>query len=442
MTPILDLITVLAILSVISQLRSIYRTAVIARDWLGFIGMFVFTFGGLLYETALIPQTRITQFILLLLLVLFSSALTLRSFLSRVSSRLRRTALLPALISFLLFFVNALMNEQGLASLLMARLLPTISLIALTLMLSLVRLTLTDLCRVSVLAISLVILPSLLMPGVWRACDKFKCGPFGGLYSGPFESENTAALFAVIGILSIFFCWKSGRSYSGIALMSLVLYATESRTSQLAFLVALLSWGLISITNNSRSSSYLIVDEQRQSRRLIISLRFFRLLLVSIFASGFYFLVSAEPESFSNRGGIWIRGLLALGPDWVMGLGMDRWSFLQSVGLLPPLFPHSQYLLLLFGGGALAVVALFALFNCALKTSLVSNEYPAFGTAYIMFLAVMGITEAFWNPVALDGHNLIAVPVIYILATSHAGRSLSAMSEVQKNQPLALKSAI
>ncbi len=181
MTLVSYLITLLAILSLGSQIRSIYRTAILSRDWLGFYGIFVVTFGGLLYETGLIRQTRTIQLVLLLVLMAFSAALVLRALRAETPFVLPRAALLPATASFLMFFANALMNEQSSASILLARLLPTISLIALALMLSMTSLRLTDVCRILVLGISLIFSFSLLTSQPWRACDKFKCGPFGEL---------------------------------------------------------------------------------------------------------------------------------------------------------------------------------------------------------------------------------------------------------------------
>lgn len=102
--------------------------------------------------------------------------------------------------------------------------------------------------------------------------------------------------------------------------------------------------------------------------------------------------------------------MTALGNSWVTGLGLDRWSFLQSIGLLPPLFPHSEYLLLLFGGGIVAVLLLQLSFAYALKFAS-RDDFP-FAASYVIFLAILGLTEAYWNPMAFDGHTLLLLPIM------------------------------
>ena len=144
---------------------------------------------------------------------------------------------------------------------------------------------------------------------------------------------------------------------------------------------------------------------------------------VLIFAIGIFLIHAATPSLFSNRGGIWRRGMKALGPDWGTGVGMDRWSYLQSIGVLPPLFPHSEYLLLLFGGGVAAIGVALILLNVAYAKQVGTGLSVGFATAFIMFISIIGLTEIYWNPGAIDGHLIVLAPVILMMFAAHADKS-------------------
>ncbi|WP_431229541.1 O-antigen ligase family protein [Paenarthrobacter nicotinovorans] len=246
----------------------------------------------------------------------------------------------------------------------------------------------------------------------WRPCDIFKCGPFDAIYTGPFRSENALAIFACVTVLFVFLVHSKLHSLLSLAPICLALYATESRTSQMALFAALGAWVLSLVWKKLTPSGFVQgVTLQRSLRAQTVM---FSVAVLAILATAFVLILTAVPTSFSNRGNIWIRGMGALGEDWFVGLGLDRWTYLQTIGVVPPLFPHSQYLLLLFGGGVLSVGLMMLMFCSAMSRARRLPALFSFTVAYVLFLAVLGLTEAYWNPIAFDGHTLLVLPFILI----------------------------
>ncbi len=250
----------------------------------------------------------------------------------------------------------------------------------------------------------------------WRACDQFKCGPFGALYTGSYSTENTLALFCGLALVGALAMLPGVQRVAVGGALILAIYATESRTSQLAAVVGIFT--LISIRVFSRSAKF------RRSTSFIRTLT--HGVLISLFVGGLYIVSRATPSDFSNRGNTWIQGLSALGLDWPFGLGIDRWVTYQQIGVVPPLFPHSQYLLVLFGGGIIGIVLLFGTLSGPIKSRMADHLQLSTTSAVIVYLAVIGLTEVFWNPLALDSGTVIAVLVISLVASSSRNRLLVA----------------
>lgn len=416
------LIAAASMLPLVSQVRSLWRSIQIARDGAGIFLSFILVLGGLLYEARVIPtgqSVQVAVFVLLGATVMLACAKNWKSANERVFV-VRGSSLLPALISGLLFLINALMNTELPLAQSLGRLLAVSILMLTVLGITLSSFKVADLCRVIVISVLVICVIAPFRPSIWRACDIFKCGPFGAIYTGPFGSENALAIFACVGILCVFGSWSGRSSVFALFPLSITLYATESRTSQLALACAFGAWAISSLWIKVRGDARIEGKVQYLRGQVLV----FSLMVVGIFLMSIYLLLHAEPSSFSNRGNIWIRGLTALGDEWWSGLGLDRWTYLQSAGILPMLFPHSQYLLLLFGGGILAVLLLGFLLIAGIRAAAWSLSTMGFGAAYAVFLSVLGLTEAYWNPIAFDGHTFLVLPLILLIVRARPDKEL------------------
>lgn len=227
----------------------------------------------------------------------------------------------------------------------------------------------------------------------WRDCTQFKCGPFGSLLAGPFASENFFAQMAAVTFLISVGLRRSHSALatSGMLSTAIVLYASSSRTSQIALAVALFAWFAW-----SRRSIRLL-----SPKSLAATLLPFGAVLLSI-----VLVYRATPTDFSNRGYIWILGRTALGDRWWSGVGIDSWSST----VLQRNFMHSQALLLLYSAGVGGVL-LYALAVRAVLRSLPDAD-SGLGFAVIVLALVLGLTEIVWNPVALDGSAYMATALL------------------------------
>lgn len=397
-----------AIVPLILNIRLLFGSMSRNLDGLGILAVVTVVLGGLLYEANILPRGQSMQIVFFALIGMSVFVGGVKVFGPAAGRRatLNLQMFLPAFISAIMFLANAIFNpglplEQSLGRLLAVAILVLISLGT-----AIFNLQLSDLCRIILISILTILLISPLQSINWRPCDVFKCGPFGAIYTGPFASENALAIFCCVALLCVFATWSGAASFWNVVPLTLALYASESRTSQLALVASLAAWA-ISVVWRKAFRTVRVLSQQGLA---------FSFAVTTVAAVSFYLLFTAEPSSFSNRGNIWIRGLSALDGQWWSGLGLDRWTYLQSAGILPLLFPHNQNLLLLFGGGILAVALLYMLLISSVRSSARDEATVGFGVAYAIFVSVLGLTEAYWNPLAFDGHTFLILPLVFLVA--------------------------
>jgi hypothetical protein len=406
-----------AVVALASNLRMIRRSGALQRDPAGWLSVVLVVMGGLLYEAGFIPTGQPTQlafFGLLLGCLLLAASQTTRN-VQRHLHPFEMAVFMPAGIATVMFISNAFMNIDLPLERSFGRLLAVAILVILAVIVVLGQLTLADMCRIVVSSVLLMLVISPINMENWRQCDIFKCGPFDAIYTGPFSSENALAIFCCVAALCVAYLWSKTNGVLSLLPIFLILYATESRTSQLALVCAFAAWF------SSRAWSLWAIWRPRKPKmepyKEISDLQVFMFstLNLGIFVVGFLLILTAEPASFSNRGNIWLRAVGALEGSWVSGLGLDRWTYLQAIGLLPPLFPHSQYLLVLFGGGIVTVLLMFGFFAAAIAKSSESSGLFFFAIGYTVFLAILGLTEVYWNPIAFDGHTMLVLPLMFLV---------------------------
>ena len=241
----------------------------------------------------------------------------------------------------------------------------------------------------------------------WRACDSFKCGVFDRLLTGPFGSENYLAELASVALLLYLFMFRGWTRITGVLLTMLMLAATGSRSNQLAAAVGVLLGVLVELRHRRLRGGPL--DRRISARPLAWSMA------IGATVVGTALVYFSTRGSFSNRANIWSNAVEVLGGRWPIGLGSEAWRVGQDSGLLPDHYPHSEYLLLLFWGGAVALLIMIVIIAGSIVES--STYYPAFRSCVTMagLLLTLGLTEAFWNPLAVDGHTF---KIILVLAAA------------------------
>ncbi|MFM9275066.1 O-antigen ligase family protein [Pseudarthrobacter sp. NKDBFgelt] len=407
-------IALLAATTIAVQVKVLYKSGLTERDPLLFFGLFLVMLTSLIYEAGILLRGQAGQVAVIGLVLVTVLAAISKSVRSRVKHKIQLSVFWPAIIAALLFSVNALMNPEIDLPQIIGRSLGILTLTLIGLAFALSNLKLHDVAATLVLATSFMFMIAPLSGLNWRPCDKFKCGPFDALYTGPFQSENTVALFCGVGLLCAFLTYAGRSSVITIVMFALTLYATESRTSQLALAVGLAVWPIASLATSWCRSTGLNPSALASRSRLVTVAA--SLGTAGLFIVGFRLVTEAEPSDFSNRGKVWILGLSALGEDWFSGLGIDRWYTYQSVGAVPSHFPHSEYLFLLFTGGIGAVIGLFIIYTQSIKKSFIHRGAPPFAISYVAFLGVTGMTELFWNPIAADGNVFVMFPLIFLLS--------------------------
>ncbi|MET3721618.1 O-antigen ligase family protein [Arthrobacter sp. UYEF21] len=424
-----------SIVPLISNVRRLHQSLAGRGELSSVFGVAIVVLGGLLYEARLVPTgqpAQIAVFGLLLGSVVLQVSRSLSLQTSQAKAAVSVGLFLPAIISAAMFLVNALQNVELPLGQSLGRLLAVAILFLIAVCVAASRLDLKDICRIITISVLVIFLLSSFGHDGWRACDIFKCGPFGAIYTGPFASENALAIFVCVAILCTFASWTGKGSAWTLVPLGLTLYATESRTSQLALAGSLTIWVIVVLWKKAARPVGMDLDVHLRKKA-----KFIVITILAVFIASFYLLLHAEPASFSNRGNVWIRGLMALGGDWWIGLGLDRWTFLQSIGVVPLLFPHSQYLLLLFGGGVAAVALLFLLFSVATWAASKGSASLGFGAAYIVFLSILGLTEAYWNPMAFDGHTFLVIPLVFLISITKDPSTISPDSNLATRAPRA-----
>lgn len=245
------------------------------------------------------------------------------------------------------------------------------------------------------------VLVGALVGNEWRDCDVFKCNAIGGLYRGPFPSENYLAIIAVFTLVS----WlavktpMSGR-IAGVLFSIAVVLATGSRSALVAIFVALV-WCVMAGAFMKRDSC--------RKWHLPVPLASLTVALVSLLSVNL--ISDARNDTFSNRGSIWIRAYEAvLQGNPLVGLGLSDWGRLQAVGFIPEHFAHSGYLIILFSGGVVGLV-LFGLTLAALlaRTQGGTRWGSAWGSGPVIVFLVYSLSEVIWNPLALDSFSFVVI---------------------------------
>lgn len=349
-------------------------------------------------DSTVAVRIGLSQIIVLLVVLAAFVAVTFRLRESGVVLAYRPGLLIPAAIVFVAWGANlrnvALVGDSEL----LVRLSPAIYWIFLALWIANLHFPIYFYSRILVLGFGVALTLGPLASSSWRECDIFKCSSFDALYTGIFVSENQLGILAGAALLA------AGGARLGwlgmwltVSTIFVTFFAATARSSLLAAVFAasvfLFGIGLGRIFQHLAS----VIG-------ILVSLAVLTASCLAVFTN--------DPQQFSHRGAIWIAARRALEGEWLPGIGVSRWTYLQWTGRAPQLFPHNEFLILAVAGGVLcSAVYLLWIVSLVVRSSglwcgrwdRTTNATFAATTAIVTFLATLGTSEAFWNPLALTG---------------------------------------
>jgi O-antigen ligase/polysaccharide polymerase Wzy-like membrane protein len=252
------------------------------------------------------------------------------------------------------------------------------------------------LARIATLLVGMSDVAGVLHGPSWRSCDQFKCSVVGALYRGPYPSENFLAFLATMS-LALSLTSLSGRSRSwALILGGATVLATGSRT---ALVVCALS-----------VAAFLVLRRRPWTRLGRDSLRYGSLFAFAggVAGAGIYTLLHASSGLLSNRGEVWREAVAVLHGHQLIGVGLSSYKVLQLQDAVSQHFTQSEYLLLFFGGGYIAV-AMFVVWAATTMRAAVRSAGSPIAVIPLGAFIIYGLTEATWNPLAFDSFAWIAL---------------------------------
>ncbi|MCU1453604.1 MAG: hypothetical protein JWN46_1750 [Acidimicrobiales bacterium] len=241
----------------------------------------------------------------------------------------------------------------------------------------------------------------------WIDCryEYGKCTVAGRIYIGIFPSENVLGAIAAATALLCIVAWRSRRiDLFRVSVLSAILLLAGSRTPLLA-LVAAIGCAVV-LTANAREVG----------GRWRLPLVFSRLLPYAIATTGIVLVFRASGSGFSNRAAIWSAARSFVSPFSLIGLGENRYRVLGELGTFRGHYPHSEYLLLLFFGGLLALVlhaVLFAMIGTRLRG--MTRADLARRTVVWSWLLLSGLVDVSWSPAHVDANVWTLVAALALL---------------------------
>lgn len=311
-------------------------------------------------------------------------------------------AALVFLLWFDLFVTNAVQNSTSPLLALAERLAPGLFWLAVLLLWLGGGMRRDLLAVVLALAVALVAVVTPFLPeGVW-SCSVFKCGVFGALLKGPFSSENHLAVLAALCLVLVLTCTVGALRWPTVALCVGLLLATGGRSSMIGAALGLAAWVVVRSAVRCRP--------HRSGPGAVVALG----LPASFVAVGLSLVYLSSTDDLSRRGAIWIKARDTLSGHEIVGLGLSRWSGYGQHQPISYLFPHSQYLLVLFSGGLVATVLFTAVMVTSLLGAAADRRDFAATAAYVTTYLTIGLSEIVTNVMTVDGLTWAVLPLLAV----------------------------
>jgi hypothetical protein len=241
-------------------------------------------------------------------------------------------------------------------------------------------------------------LPTVVVPAFWTPCNEQfdKCSPAGELFRSFASSENYVAVVAAFVLVGATVALRGGLRVLAILNAAVVLAASGSRTGLVAVVAALGAVAVLGLLRHWRR------PVARMSKRACFCAA------ASAVVTAVWLIFSAEPQTLSKRGSIWLAVRGHVEGHLLEGVGVSKWSYYQGIGESPQHYFHSSYALALFAGGLVAVALIGAWCFCIVRSARgVGNV--AVVAPLVVLLVVDSLTEVIWNPLAVDGLTWLVV---------------------------------
>ncbi len=246
--------------------------------------------------------------------------------------------------------------------------------------------------------LALMTLPAVAIDSFWTSCSQRfdKCSPAGELFRSFASSENYIAIVAAFTFVACLTALRGTLRVLALMNAAIVIVATGSRTGMVALATAV---AVIALLNVCR---YRLKPLVQISSPVSIA--------GSAMAGGLaaYLIFTADPETLSKRGTIWLAVRTHIDGNLIGGVGVSKWSYLQGVGESPQHFFHSGYALVIFSGGIVAMILLCVWFSLLLRRAR-GAEVVIVIVPLVVLLMVYSLTEVIWNPLAVDGLTWLSV---------------------------------
>ncbi len=240
----------------------------------------------------------------------------------------------------------------------------------------------------------------------WITCSTSvtsKCTAAGRIYVGIYDSSNVLTLFAALTLLLALQLPRSTWRVVLIVGLLVIMTITGSRTTLIAIAAVPLLGVIVAATARKKAT------DVWAARGTVIALLFTMTATI-----GFRFLYAhPDPFAFSRRGRVWLDIDTFVNPGSVAGLGRSRYKELLAEGHFFLHFPHSQFLLLLFFGGMIAVVLYGILLVVAATAAKAQTRLQlVLAVAPVLFLITHGLTEISWDAGSLDPYYFVVLVVV------------------------------
>lgn len=272
--------------------------------------------------------------------------------------------------------------------------------------------------------LALMTVPTVVVNSFWTSCStQFdKCSPAGALFRSFATSENYIAIVAAFTLVSALTALRGAVRILAMLNAAIVIVATGSRTGMIAVLV-------------SAAVALALAMYRRHLRRLarLPAAMCFAAAAATVLVAA-YLLFTADRETLSKRGAIWLAVRSHIEGHLIEGVGVSKWALLEDLGESPQHFFHSGYALALFSGGLVAMT-IFGAWLCCLLRSARGVEGVNVMVPLVALFSVYSLTEVIWNPLAVDGLTWLAVS-LSCLCGDRGPVVGSAVEQGQKGEPL------
>jgi hypothetical protein len=234
-----------------------------------------------------------------------------------------------------------------------------------------------------------------------------KCGPLGLIYAGVMGHANGLALALALSLPFVWLAFSGGARLVLVVQMSLMIWATGSRTGTGAVLVVLV---FLAVFRPSLATS----NSRPRGRFALL------ILLPVLLAASLITLFPWAPSAFTGRAYLWqLAQRRAGGGDLILGRGPFDWASLNKstgeINLAATYSVHNQFLDVLYVAGGIGLTLFVVLIYMLFRKAGVRNWASL--VAVLLPVFWLGITERAWSVGRADWLTFSFVATLLMFAT-------------------------